>query len=121
MAKHIHIQTDKRFKYWQKNLMMGLLANDDFYKTLLVEYDRLRESELSVPYLQAKADSLHDLYLPLLSDQIERWAFPSSIDKFEEMHYNFKEFLLYRDEVLLDELERIHLIANTYQSEIFSK
>jgi hypothetical protein len=121
MADHIGFQSSKKFKFWGKDLLLGLMANETFYAQLKAEYQTLRAEELNVTYLQAKADSMNELYLPLLPDQIKRWDFPSSMKHYELMHDHFLDFLVYRDEVLSDELERIHQIAIDYQDEVFVK
>lgn len=119
MADHFDYQSSEKFRYWIKNLLLGLLSNEEFYGELIEEYLLLKEDQLDVNSLIAQADSLKDLYIPLLPDQIQRWSFPSSIDHFEEMHDGFIDFLYYRDKVILDEMERIHQSAMEYQSREF--
>lgn len=121
MAQHIINKGDTKFKFWGKNLFFGLMANDVFYKNMVDTYLELRDNEMSVKTLVNKSDSLKELYMPLLPEQITRWGFPSSIEHFEEVHTNFNVFLEYRDQVILEELERIHNYSILYQDNQFAE
>jgi hypothetical protein len=121
MAAHIIKRGDAKHKFWGNNLFFGLMANDIFYQNLIEQYLVLREKNLNKIVLENKADSLRELYLPLLPDQINRWAYPESVEKFEKAHTNFLSFISYRDSVLLEELERIHIYAIQHQNSIFTE
>lgn len=121
MSNQFEFQSKENFRFWGKNLLLGMLSNEKFYSELLDEYQLLKQGYLNVDSLVIQADNFKELYMPLLPDQIERWYFPSSMDHFEEIHDNFIEFLYYRDEVIVDELERIHGSSMEYQSREFDK
>ena len=121
MAEHFIYQSKGDINFWGRNMQFGLLANEAFYAQLLEKYNALKEEQLNVDYLLAKTDSMKELYVPLLPDQIKRWGFPHSMEEFEEDHENFKSFLRYRENVILDELERIHKAAIDYQDALFKK
>jgi len=119
MAEHLIYRSKMNINFWGKNMLFGLLANEEFYDQLLLKYSELKEEQLNVDYLLAKSDSMKALYMPLLPDQIKRWGYPLSIKEFEEDHENFKSFLRYREDVILNELERIHEASIEYQEALF--
>ena len=100
-------------------MLFGLLANEEFYTQLLKKYSELKEDQLNLDYLLAKSDSMKALYMPLLPDQIKQWGYPLSIKEFEEDHENIKSFLRYREDFILNELERIHEASIEYQEALF--
>ena len=121
MYAHINNRVESGRNFWASNLMFGLLANEKFFKQLLNDYNELAEGSLNVEYLQSKADSLSSVYKPLLVDQINRWKFPESMEHFDEMHKNYLQFLVYRDQTIIKELDKLHQLAIDYQNDHYNK
>ncbi len=119
MAEFIEKHNEKRKNSWSTSMMISMLANDQFYERLINEYLKLKEAEFNVDFLKHKADSLYNLYEPLMPAQIDRWHFPSSLEHFEKVHDDFFNFLEYRDSIFVDEMARLHNYAIKYQDEKF--
>ena len=119
MAEYIIERYEKKGSFWPVDMMFGLLANDKFYSQFLSEFSRLNKSTLEINYLKHKADSLKEIYMPLIPNQAKRWYYPGSVDIFEKAHINFLDFLEYRDRVFVDELKKLRNYAIKYQDEKF--
>jgi hypothetical protein len=121
MAMFIIKKVEKKRNNWATAGMIGLLANESFYKNYINEYQRLSQNILNVDVLKSRADSLYELYEDLIPAQSKRWHYPSSPEKFEEMHTNFLLFLEYRDAVFIEEMNRLHNFAKNFQEKKFGK
>lgn len=119
MATFLEKRIEQRKNNWSTTMLIGILANELFYENLISEYLILKESEFNLKYLQHKADSLFDLYEPLIPSQANRWHFPSSVEHFEKVHDDYLDFLEYRDRVFIEEMARLHAYAIKYQEEKF--